>query len=120
VHAMFGVYRCPRTHIQERPRLRSEIAEGLRWLWRHRLLRTLAVMLGVWNLLTTASAAIFVLFATQDLHVSKAGYGLLFSAGAVGSLAGTAVATRVTRSIGPGRALLTAVFVSSLASLVVA
>jgi MFS family permease len=120
VLAMRGTYRAPRRQTEERPRIRSEIVEGLRWLWRHRLLRTLAVMLGVWNLLTTASAAIFVLFATQDLHVSKAGYGLLFSAGAVGSLVGTAVSGRVTRRLGPGRALIGAVVVSSLASFVVA
>ncbi|MCU1450714.1 MAG: Na+/melibiose symporter-like transporter [Acidimicrobiales bacterium] len=120
VLAMRGTYRAPHRPSEGRPRLRSEIAEGLRWLWRHRLLRTLAVMLGVWNLLTTASAAIFVLFATQDLHVSKAGYGLLFSAGAVGSLLGTALATRVTRTIGPGRALLLAVAISSAADFAVA
>jgi Na+/melibiose symporter-like transporter len=120
VLAMRGTYRAPHRQTQEHPRLRAEIAEGLRWLWRHRLLRTLAIMLGVWNLLTTASAAIFVLFATEELHVSKAGYGLLFSAGAVGSLVGTAVATRVTRRLGPGRVLRGAVVISSLASFVVA
>jgi MFS family permease len=120
VLAMRGTYRAPHRQTQEHPRLRAEIAEGLRWLWRHRLLRTLAIMLGVWNLLTTASVAIFVLFATEELHVSKAGYGLLFSAGAVGSLVGTAVATRVTRRLGPGRCLLGAVVISSLASFVVA
>jgi MFS family permease len=77
-------------------------------------------MLGVWNLLTTASAAVFVLFATEDLHVSKAGYGLLFSAGAVGSIVGSVLATRITRRIGPGRALLVAVVVSAAADIVVA
>src|SRR5205085_5988987 len=98
----------------EHPPLKTEIADGLRWLWRHRVLRTLAIMLGVWNLLTTASAAVFVLFATEDLHVSKAGYGLLFSAGAVGSIIGGLLATRISRRLGPGRALLTAVGVSGL------
>ena len=113
VLAMAGTYR-PRRHSREHPRLRTEIADGLTWLWRHRLLRTLAVMLGVWNLVTMASGAVFVLFATEDLHVSKAGYGLLFSAGAVGSIAGGLLATRVSRRLGPGRALMTAVVVSAL------
>ena len=113
VLAMAGTYR-PHRQVEEHPRLRTEIADGLRWLWRHRLLRTLAVMLGVWNLLTTASAAVFVLFATEDLHVSKAGYGLLFSAGAVGSVVGGLIATRVSRRLGPGRALMTAVLMSGL------
>jgi MFS family permease len=63
---------------------------------------------------------VFVLFATEDLHVSKAGYGLLFSAGAVGSIVGSVLATRIIRWIGPGRALLVAVVVSGMAYLVVA
>jgi len=120
VLAIAGVYRAPHRQPQEHARLTTEIGEGLRWLWSHRLLRTLAVMLGVWNLLTTASAAVFVLFATADLHVSKAGYGLLFSAGAVGSIVGSLLATRIIRWIGPGRSLLVAVVVSGLANLVVA
>ena len=112
--------RTPRPAGAAATRLWSEIGEGLRWLWRHRLLRTLALMLGTWNLLTTASGAVFVLFATEDLHVSTAGYGLLFSAGAVGSIAGSMVATRIIRGFGAGRALLTAVVVSGLAYIVVA
>ncbi|MBV9040764.1 MAG: MFS transporter [Acidimicrobiia bacterium] len=111
--------RSPRP-AAERRRLSSEIGEGLRWLWRHRLLRTLALMLGLWNLLTTASGAVFVLFATEDLHVSTAGFGLLFSAGAVGSILGSVVATRVIRGVGAGRALQTAVVVSGAAYFVVA
>ena len=111
--------REPREADTRRP-LRREIGEGLRWLWHHRLLRTLALMLGVWNLLTTASGAVFVLFATRDLHVSDSGYGLLFSAGAVGSLVGTVFATRIIRRFGPGRALVTAVVLSGLLDLGVA
>jgi MFS family permease len=43
VLAMTGVYRAPRRQPKEHPHLRTEIGEGLRWLWRHRLLRTLIV-----------------------------------------------------------------------------
>jgi MFS family permease len=119
---VLGIRSAPRTPrpAAERSRLWSEIADGLRWLWRHRLLRTLALMLGVWNLLTTAAGAVFVLFATEDLHMPTAGYGLLFSAGAVGSIVGSVFATRIIRGVGPGRALLTAVVVSGLSYFVVA
>ena len=113
-----GRSRRPETGTQTR--LATEIGEGLRWLWQHRLLRTLALMLGAWNLLTTASGAVFVLFATEDLHVSTAGFGLLFSAGAVGSILGSVLATRIIRGVGAGAALLTAVAVSGLAYFVVA
>jgi MFS family permease len=122
VALVLGIRTAPRTPRQaaERPRLWTEIGEGLRWLWRHRLLRTLALMLGVWNLLTTASGAVFVLFATEDLHVSTAGYGLLFSAGAVGSILGSVFATRIVRAVGPGSALVAAAVINGLAYFVVA
>ena len=115
-----GGGRSPRLETGTQTRLSTEIGEGLRWLWRHRLLRTLALMLGVWNLLTTASAAVFVLFATEDLHVSTAGFGLLFSAGAVGSILGSVLATRIIRGVGAGKALMAAVAISGLAYFVVA
>lgn len=122
VALVLGIRTAPRARLEsvQRRRLTREIGEGLRWLWRHRLLRTLALMLGTWNLLTTASGAVFVLFATEDLHVSTAGYGLLFSAGAVGSIVGSVFATRIVRAVGPGSALLAAAVVNGLAYLVVA
>ena len=52
-------------------------------------------------------------FATEDLHVSTAGYGLLFSAGAVGSILGSVFATRIIRGVGSGRALISAVVISA-------
>ena len=50
VLAMRGRFR-PRKEMEGSPgtTLRREIGEGLRWLWGHWLIRTLAVMLGVQN-----------------------------------------------------------------------
>ena len=101
-------------------RMRTEIVEGLRWLWAHRLLRTLGLMLGVWNLLTTAIFSVFVLLALETLGLSKVGYGLIFTGAAVGSLLGTVVATRVIARLGPATALLGAVFTSAISYLVIA
>jgi hypothetical protein len=53
------------TPVAGRPSLRAEIAEGLRWLLAHRLLRALAVMVAMINLLGTAHDAILVLFASS-------------------------------------------------------
>ena len=52
-------------HEQSRHDLRADVAEGLRYLWRHRLLRTLAAMTGLFNLLTNATFAVFVLYAVS-------------------------------------------------------
>ncbi len=95
-------------------RIRTDIAEGLRWLWHHRLIRTLAIMLAVWNLVSAATMAVFVLFALEELGTTRTGYGLLFTAWAVGGLLGSFVATRVIARLGHARSLLTAVVVGAL------
>jgi MFS family permease len=84
----------------ERPRIRAQVAEGLRWLARHRLLRVIAVLLGIYNFANQMGQAILVLLATQTLHVSPRGYGLLLAASAVGSVVGGLVNPILTRRMG--------------------
>jgi MFS family permease len=100
----------------DRPSMRSEIWEGLHWLWHQRLLRTLALMLGVWNLLGTASLAIFVLYALEILHVQTAAYGVLLTTFAAGSLLGSFVARRVGARLGTGTTLLSCVALGGLSA----
>ncbi|MBU8858157.1 MULTISPECIES: MFS transporter [unclassified Micromonospora] len=92
---------------EPRPRgpLRGEIGHGVRWLWRHRLLRTLAVSMGLGNVAFGAAFAVFVLYCRQRLGLSDVGYGFLLTSFAVGGLFGTTVATRLTRALGAGTVL---------------
>jgi MFS family permease len=83
-----------------RPRIRAQIAEGLRWLAGHRLLRVIAVLLGIFNFANQMGQAILVLLATQTLHVSTRGFGLLLAASAVGSVVGGLVNPMLTRHTG--------------------
>ncbi len=99
-----------------RPKIRAQIAEGLHWLARHRLLRVVAVLLGVYNFANQMGQAVLVLFATQTLHVGTRGYGFLLAAVAVGSVAGGLVCPWLTGKLGMlpslliGGAVNTAVF----------
>jgi MFS family permease len=86
--------------------LRRSIAEGLRWLARNRLLRTLALLLGINNFCNQLGQATLVLLATQTLHVSDAGYGVLLSVAAIGGVIGGVVNARIARRIGALPALL--------------
>lgn len=79
--------------------LRADISEGVRWLWRHRLLRTLAVTMAIGNVVFCAAFAVFVLYATERLGLDPAGYGLLLTAFAVGGLLGTLLAPRLLRTL---------------------
>jgi len=96
--------RLPRSHAQEagqpRATIRSQIGEGLRWLFRHRLLRVVAVLLGIFNFANQMGQAVLVLLATQTLHVGTRGYGLLLAVTAVGSVVGGLVSPAVTRRLG--------------------
>ncbi|HEV3289302.1 MAG TPA: MFS transporter [Streptosporangiaceae bacterium] len=84
----------------KRPTIRAQIAEGLRWLAGHRLLRLVAVLLGIYNFANQMGQAILVLLATQVLHVSTRGYGLLLAASAVGSVVGGLANPVLTRRLG--------------------
>ncbi|HEV7977399.1 MFS transporter [Amycolatopsis sp.] len=95
-----GVYRPSPDHPDEprAPRsVRAEVAEGFRWLARQRLLRTMAVLIGLLNLTLTAAIAILVLLATERLHLGSVGYGLLFTCIAVGGVLGSAVGEHLIR-----------------------
>jgi MFS family permease len=85
---------------QPRRAIRAQIAEGLRWLSRHRLLRVVAVLLGIFNFANQMGQAVLVLLATQTLHVGTRGYGLLLAVTAVGSVIGGLVSPAVTRRLG--------------------
>ena len=96
-------------------RLVGDIAEGLRYLLRHRLLLTLAVMVGVSNLASSAVFAVFVLYAVAPgpMGLTEAGFGVLLTTFAIGSVAGTLVVERVERRLGPADVLFIAVIGTS-------
>lgn len=83
--------------------MRSEIMVGLRFLWRNRVLRTLAFMTGLFNLTSSADFAIFVLYAAgpaSAMKLTDAQVGILFTTTAIGSLVGSFLAEHIERAIG--------------------
>jgi MFS family permease len=80
--------------------VRSRVAEGLRWLLGNRLLRVVAVVLGVSSFCNTMGMATLVLLVTETLKVSSRFYGILLAAAAVGSVLGGLLNPRVTRRLG--------------------
>jgi MFS family permease len=100
-----GTYRTVRT---TRTTLRADVAEGLRFLWHDRILRTLAMMVGGINFASNAAFAVFVLYAVgpdSPLGLAEPAYGVLLTATAVGAFAGSFVAERVVGTIGRARSL---------------
>jgi MFS family permease len=80
--------------------VRSRVAEGLRWLLGNRLLRVVAVVLGVSTFCNTMGMATLVLLVTETLKVSSRFYGILLAAAAVGSVLGGLLNPWLTRRLG--------------------
>ncbi len=72
----------------ERRAMRHEVVEGMRWLWAHAPVRTLALTIFAFNVTFGAAMAVYVLYAQQRLGLGEVGYGLLMTASAVGGLLG--------------------------------
>src|SRR5271166_3663283 len=109
-----GISGTGQSQIQSRsPAMRTQIAEGLRWLSRHRLPRVVAILLGVYNFANQMGQAVLVLLATQTLHLGTRGYGFLLAATAVGSVVGGLVAPRLTRRLGMLPSFITGAVISA-------
>lgn len=111
---MVGAFRPERSGPPTR--LTADIAEGLRYLWGHRVLRTLAFMVGGANLAWTGTNAVFVLYAVRPgpMGLSEPAFGLLLVTFAVGSLIGSFVAAPMERMFGRVPVLFASVVVTAL------
>ena len=100
--------------------IRKDIAEGLRWLWAHPLLRNLSLIAAATNLVLHATFAIAVLFALDVLGLGEIGFGLLLSAEAFGALTGSLLAGSLKRRLGITRTVVVALLVAGAANLAIA
>jgi len=73
----------------------SDLAEGFSWLVRQRLLRTMAVLIGLLNITLTGAMAVLVLLARQRLGLGSVGYGVLFACLAAGGILGSIIGDRL-------------------------
>jgi MFS family permease len=81
-------------------RIRSDIADGARWLWGHAQMRTLAVAVITFNVTFGAGMSVLVLLAIERLGLGDIGFGLLTSASAAGGALGSVLYARTERAIG--------------------
>ncbi|MGW3462411.1 MFS transporter [Streptomyces olivaceoviridis] len=95
-----GRFRPARTSTPEgTASLRHSVAEGLRWLRDDRVVRVLALATVLLGMGSAAAWGVMVLFARHQWHLGGTGYGLLLTASAVGSVAGSLVAAPLARRL---------------------
>ena len=96
----------------------SELKQGLIWLWKHDLLRTLAIMLGIANMCGMFAHAVFVKFVRDELGLGARGFGILLAAISIGSILGGLVGESVSKRLGSTVALITAYVIFGLSDLI--
>jgi MFS family permease len=93
----------PAATAGKRPSLRADIAEGVRFVVGHPILRKIVACTGTANLFSSISGAVQILFLIRVLHVPPAYTGLLFAISAVGGVAGGVFSGPIARRVGSAR-----------------
>jgi MFS family permease len=106
VFAIVATKRAPRVRDPEvTTSFKAEMADGFRWLWHHDLLRTLAVTLGLLNLLGQMGGGLIVLYGQEVLNTSVAEFAAFSTLGALGGVVGGWSGSAVAKRIGSGPSL---------------
>ncbi|MDC0771811.1 MFS transporter [Streptomyces sp. HD] len=100
--------------------LRSQIAEGLRFVVRHRILRRIVACTSTANLFSGMTSALAMVFLIRVLHVSPALTGLILAGSAVGAIAGGVFAGRLAKRIGSARIIWVSMLVFSAPQVIAA
>ena len=109
-----GAFRIER---EQKTTLRFDIGEGLRFLWNQKILRTLAVMTGVFNFASSAAFAVLVLFAVgpaSEMELSEVGFGLLLTTSALGAFVGSFISEWAEAKLGRSKSLALTILGSAL------
>jgi MFS family permease len=83
----------------EHTHVRRDISEGLRWVWHHDAVRTLTLVILIFNVTWAAAWSVLVLWARDHLQMGDVGFGLLTTAAAIGGLVGTALYGQIERRV---------------------
>ncbi|HEU4398232.1 MAG TPA: MFS transporter [Actinomycetota bacterium] len=86
--------------------VRRSIADGMRKLLGHPLLRAIIVASVPITFFTSGFLALYVLYASRELGLAPATIGLVFAAGGVGAISGAMLARRAADRFGVGPAII--------------
>jgi MFS family permease len=92
--------------------LRAEMAEGLRYVLGHPLLRPITFCTGTANLFSGVSLAVEVLYLTRVLELSAAVIGVVMAVGLVGGILGAVTGGWWIRRAGQGRTVVWSLLVT--------
>lgn len=92
-----------------------DIQDGIVFIWRQPLLRTLAWVSGCWHMLFYGFAALHVIFATRELGMSAGMLGMAQMIGGIGVLVSSLLLKPLNRRFGPTGTMLAGLGLCTLA-----
>ena len=104
---------------QRRP-VRTEIAEGCRWVLHHAAVRTLVLTIFIFNITYGAAWSVLVLYARDRLGLTEVGYGLIVTVMAGGGLLGALGYGALTRRVSLGAIMRVGLVIETLTHLALA
>ncbi|NYJ05608.1 MFS transporter [Petropleomorpha daqingensis] len=95
--------------------VRADVAEGVRWLWNHRLLRGFTLVSAATCLTNSMINGVLVLYVLEVLHLQSSRFGFFVLSAGVGALLGGLATPLVGKLLGRVRALTLGAAVSAAA-----
>jgi len=105
------ILRGIRIHEPRRPEFAAphfwrDLRAGVRFVMSQRLLVSLAVAVGAWQMCHHAAIVVQILFATRTLGLSEHAVGLSYTGMGVGTIIASVLGNRISRRVGPGPCLV--------------
>ena len=98
---------------QENRSLRREIAVGIRWLWAQPVVRFIAFLGAILNMLLASQTLVLILLA-KNLGTPEASIGVLFSLGSIGGILGSVIAAPLQQKLTVGQIILGTLWIVAL------
>jgi MFS family permease len=93
-------------HSEGKQKIRTEIAQGLRYVLGNPLLRSIAACTSSANFFGQIGFAVIILYAVRQLDLTPGAIGIIFAFGNVGALLGALSGSRIARKLGVGPAIV--------------
>ncbi len=92
----------------------AQLREGVRFVARTRMLWTLALFVGCWQLLHHMASVVQILVATRELGMSAQAIGMCYVGMGVGTILASVYGKRVSDKFGPGPTIVAGIAVSAV------
>ena len=103
----------PRTGVTAKGLL-SEVADGIRWVYRGSGLSALALSTHAWFVGNAVVGVVLAPYVLRTLDLTAFQFGMVGAAGGIGAIVGAAVTTGVGRRLGTGRTIIVCHLVTTL------